>query len=356
MKIYGPRNFGKTSLVKNILAPKWESENRDNRIILYADFYSVESLENISIELTKGFNKAISAKKNLFDKGMNWVKSLKNIRPVWQPSTTGDGIGDFSIRTEHNNEIVDFEILFENINNLSCNKKNKKKGLEFLIILDEFQEIAKIKRAEAKLRNALQNLASNIPVIILGSKQHLLSQVFDRPKAPFYSWGYTIELHPIDYEQYNNYLNERFTQINQSIDLETSTYLQNKLNRIPEAINRFCDFIARDSLIANISKEIVDLKIQEFIDKSRSLYENNYTQFNKNPRKVLLALAKARVVSAVTGQKFLKEVPSVSKTGVSDIVKTLLDDSVISRDISSDGEFLYRISDPFLREFLIRYK
>ncbi|MBF0299359.1 MAG: hypothetical protein HQK51_11600 [Oligoflexia bacterium] len=351
VKIFAPRNFGKTSLIKNILAKKWEKENPEHRVILYADFYSIENLENISLELTKSFNLSFSNKKSFFDKGMEWTKMLKNIRPVWQPSSNGEGIGEFSIRTEQNHDIVDFEILFENINRLQKNKQ-----MEFLVILDEFQEIAKIKRAEAKLRNALQNLSNKIPVVILGSKQHLLSKIFDNPKAPFYSWGFTLELHPIDYEQYTTYLNQRFKEASKHIDLKNSQYIQDKLNRIPESINRFCDFLARDPLVKIINKTVIDDKIKEFIDRSRSIYEENLIQFKKNPKKVLLALTKVGEITAITGQNFLKEIPDVSKTGVSDIMKNFLDDSVVSRKINQDGSFSYKIVDPFMREFLLRYK
>ncbi|MBF0361283.1 MAG: hypothetical protein HQK49_09740 [Oligoflexia bacterium] len=351
VKIFGPRNFGKTSLIKNIIAKKWEKENYSKRVVIYTDLFSVDTIDDISSELTKSFNMAFSNKKSFFDKGMEWAKSLKNIRPVWQPATSGDGIGEFSIKTEKNDDVVDFEIIFENINRLHKNKK-----MEFLIVLDEFQEIAKIKRAEAKLRNALQNLSSKIPVVILGSKQHLLSKIFDKPKAPFYSWGFALEIHPIEYEQYTNYLNQRFKQVNQHINSPNSQYLQDKLNRIPESINRFCDFIARDTSIRTIDQKIIDSKIKEFIDKSRSIYENNFIQFKKNPKKVLLALAKTGEVVAITGKNFLREIPDVSKTGVSDIIQNFLDNSIVSRQLNQSEEFSYRIADPFMREFLLRYK
>ncbi|MBF0205316.1 MAG: hypothetical protein HQK53_00360 [Oligoflexia bacterium] len=351
VKVFGPRNFGKTSMVKNIIARKWEAEKHKIRAVIYVDFFSIESIDNISFELTKAFGQALSNKKNLFEQGMDWVKKLKNVRPVWQPATSGDGLGEFSIRTENNEAVVDFELIFKNIHRLQKNKK-----IEFLIIMDEFQEIAKIKGAEAKMRGALQEFSCNIPVVILGSKQHILSEIFDRPQAPFYSWGITLEMKYISYQHYHNYINKRFLLAKKKIDETNARYLQDKLNRIPEAINRLCDFIARNSKSTEINGTIIDNQMKEFIDRSRSIYEENFARFRSNHRKVLLAFAKLGTVTGVSGQDFLKEVPQVSKSGVTEIVRKLLDDSIISRNSNDKGEWQYQIADPFMREYLINYK
>jgi hypothetical protein len=62
-------------------------------------------------------------------------------------------------------------------------------NIPILLILDEFQDIAGIKEAEALFRNSLQNLNFKIPIVILESKQHLLTKIFARPTALFFNWG-----------------------------------------------------------------------------------------------------------------------------------------------------------------------
>ncbi len=353
VKLFAPRNFGKTSLIKNIIAKNWEGENESKRMVIYADFYSVESLDSISLELTKAFSQAISRKKNFFDKGLDWFKSLKHIRPTWQPPTSSDSFGEFSIRTENNGAVVNFEIIFENIYNLHKNNK-----MEFLIVMDEFQEVGKIPQACAKLRGALQNFDTQIPIVFLGSKQHLLQEIFNRPKAPFYSWGYSVELHPIPYEEYHSYITTRLARVKKSIELEEAKFLQDKMHRIPEAINRLCDFLARDSDITKITKDDVKKGLLTFVDRSRSIYEEVFASFNHNERHVLLAMAKLGTVENITGKTFLIEVPMISKTTVSDITKRFLNDSVITKTIDEKKKvsLSYQITDPFLEAFLLQYK
>ena len=346
VKIFGPRNFGKTSLVKNIVADKWVKADANHRAIIYADFYSVLSLHDISLELTKAFNHALAGKKSLFDKGLDWIKTLKQLRPVWSPSLDGDGVGEFSIKTESNSSVIDFELIFQNVNELQRAGK-----MNFLIILDEFQEISKIKAAEARLRNALQCFTINIPVVILGSKQHLLNQIFNRPKSPFYSWGITMEIEAIPYQQYCSYMNQRFVLAQKKIGPEISHYLQDKMNRIPESINRLCDIIARELETSVIDIPAINCAIKILIDQSRSLYEIQFASLNINQRKVVIALAQVGKITSITGVVFLQKTNGVSKSGVAEIVKKLLDESVISR---VQGE--YCLTDPLFREYVIQHK
>ncbi|GEM_PF-922811 len=353
VKIFGPRNFGKTSLIKNIVSKKWESQNLDNRVVVYMDFYSIESMDQLSQELTFSFSKALAQKKSLFSKGFDILKSLKNIRPTWEPSLSGDSLGELSLKSEKNEPILSPKVIFENMDLLQ--QQNR---FEFLVILDEFQEIKKIQRAEAILRGVLQDLKSSIPVVILGSKQHILNDIFNKPRAPFYSWGNSIEIGFIEYEKYHEYIMERFKFKGVAISLDVSIYLQNKMNRIPESINRLCDYILKVKQNQNktIKKTDVDNILKDFISQSRSVYEEIYSRYNANARKVLIAFANFESVKEVTGKEFLARLSDLSKTGVSAIFKKLLDDSTLSYFINSVGEKEYSITDPFLKEFLKQYK
>jgi hypothetical protein len=350
LKVFGPRNFGKTSLVKNICAKEWEAQDKNKRYIIYADFYSSNTLEDISEEILKSFYRSINSKKKILEKSFEWIKGLKNLRPTWSISTSssGEGIGEFSFKMTNENTAPDFEEILELINDLSL-----KQNINFLLIFDEFQEIHKIKKAEAKLRGKLQEISSKNPVIILGSKQHLLNQIFQRPKAPFYQWGATIEMGPIQYESYNDYINERFILFDKSISLSESIYLQDKVNRIPESINKLCDFILKHSERKNISQDIIDEMMLKYIDYSRSVFESVYNAFNKNQRSVLLAFARAGEVEKLSGKIFLQYLPHISKTGVLLIINHLIEDSVISH--CQDGKS-FSITDPFFKLFLEKYK
>jgi len=350
IKLYGPRNFGKTSLARNIIAKDWESINPVKRVILYADFYSVTSLEDLSQEFTQSFNLAITSKQSILEKSFDWLKVLTKVRPVWVPSLTSDS-GEFSITTENAERIVDFRIILENIHELQKNSK-----FEFLIILDEFQEIHQVKRAEALLRGALQSFSIRIPIIILGSKQHLLISIFENPKAPFYSWGRTVEFHPIAYEIYHQYIEERFLHVKKTHSLQVSEYLQNKLHRIPESINRLCDYLAKNESEHEITKEIIDRNIEEFVDQSRSIYEQLYSTFNTTERRIVEVISQKEFTTELLGKKFIAEVGNISKTTLSNHISQLLNRSILSQGITDESKKSYWVTDPLFSYFLKRFK
>jgi hypothetical protein len=351
VKLYGPRNFGKTSLAKNIIAQNWLLKNIDKRVIIYADFFSIDNLDDISQEMTRAFNHGINAKKNLMEKGIEWMSSLKKLRPTWVPPTDSNSFGEFSVTSEKLETIIDFQIIFENINELQV--KNK---FEFLIILDEFQEINKIKKAEAQLRGALQLFTLKIPVIILGSKHHLLSNIFEKPKAPFYSWGHTIEFHPIAYQEFYKYMEIRFNKFNKSLAPEASVYLQDHLNRIPESMNRFCDYLSHEDQIKKISFKEIDQGMKDFVDKSRGTYEYLFSSFSTTEKKIIRLIAKKNRAHSLLGNDFLKELDGVPKSTVAGLVTKLLNDSIISQNFSDKSEKNYWITDPFFSYYLKVFK
>ena len=349
IKIFGKRNYGKTSLVKNVIAKRWTKSSEDH-LVLYVDFYSVTSLDNISFEMSKAFNKVFSMKRNLLEKGVDWFKYLKNIKPIYDFSTDGSSMGQLSFKSSLDKKIVDFDEVIENIGILF--KKNR---FKFLVVFDEFQEIAKVQQAEAKFRDALQNLPTTIPVIIMGSKFHILNEIFNKLKAPFHSWGVTVEFSEIDYQDYHEYIMERFEKVHINLSFEDSKYLQDLLSRNPEAINKFCDFIAICREGESFDKALINSSMMAYLENTSSIFSEMYASFSESEKKVLNALAIKHCEKNILGVDFIESVGGVSKTGIKKIVERLLDHSVLTRTELS-GELCYSITDPLLQLFIKYFK
>lgn len=351
IRLYGRRNFGKTSIVKNVVAKRWAGDN-SKRVVIYIDFLSIETLDDLSAEFTKSFNFAMSKRRGLVEMGVEWFKVLTRVRPTWSPPTSSESFGEFSLKTESGQSVVSFQVVLENIANLQL-----KKNFEFLIIMDEFQEISKIGKAEAQLRDSLQKLSSDIPVVILGSKQHLLANIFNRPKAPFFSWGLTLELKPIPYEEYHEYISKRLGLAGKTISLKVSQKIQNLLNRIPESVNRFCDFLADQESLKVIQLEDVDSYLEQFLELTVSVYSTQFAAFTFRERLILRALAAREYTARVLSSDFLSEVGGISKSGVEKIVGRLMDDATIYRDcVPGSDEEGYFLADPLLRLYIVKYK
>ena len=351
VKLFAPRNFGKTSLIRNIVARKWEEANKENRVVVYADLFSVRTLEEISAEITKAFNVAITRKKGILAKGADFFTQLTKVRPVLSPPTDADSLGEFSIRTLQDSPVVDFEIVFENVNSLSRMGK-----YSFLVILDEFQEIKRVSRAEAKLREALQKLDPSISVVVMGSKHHLLKQIFETHNAPFANWGKTIELGFIPPAQYTSYANDKLRTTNCYLEDDASEFLQNTLLHIPEAMNRFCDFLSEKSPRGAIKRSQILTELDAFVDSSRSLYSSHYADFSPHERRIIRALAVLGNVVNISGKEFLSMVTGTSKSGTVAIVDKLLDKGIVYRDANALGQQEHHLADPFFKRFVEKHQ
>ena len=355
VKIYGRRNFGKTSLVTRAVAEDWHNDTSGagRRVVVYVDLYSVRSLDDISREFTKAFNLAMSRERSLWERGVEWMKVLKKVRPIWQPPVSSDeGAGSFSLTTEDGGLVVDFELVLENIAALA-----EAGNFEFLLILDEFQEVGRVERATAKLRGALQTFPGNLPVIIMGSRYHLLQKIFLEPREPFHGWGQTVEFGPIDYASFHEYMNVRFGKFGKTIDLTTSRFLQDLMDREPEAINRLCSAIALDETLHQvISREMVTGKLDELLESSRSIYSERFAQYTKLERRVLEGFAREGAVRKPTGKDFVRKMRDTGASSIQAVVERFLDNGVIYREQDDDGKNVLRLSDPLFALYLKQYK
>jgi hypothetical protein len=352
VRLIGPRNFGKTSIIKNVVADEWlKAKSKIPHLFIYADLYAVRSEIDFSLCMTKAFNDAMSSHLSAFGRGVNILKGLKQLRPTWTPSSDGTNLGTFSVTTMTSGEkVIPFELLFENIATMQ-----REERFNILLALDEFQEISHIKGLEGKLRNCLQMLDSRLPVVALGSKQHLLTEIFESPRKPFYKWGFSVELHPIDYAEYYQYMNSRFATRSKEISLETSKYLQDRMKRVPESINRLCEHLLTSHTGQLITDDTVDLGVRAITEESQSIFSHVFANFSPKERSVLVAVAKLGAVVEPTGRQTLASMPNISKSQVPILFRKILDSGTLSTRTGTEGKTEYFIEDAFLEDYIKRF-
>ena len=341
--VYGKRNTGKTSLVRNSVIPAWIKKNPSG-LYLYSDFMGVKSLEHVSERLTVSFNESCTRAFNFKTKFKTFLKQISGIRPVIVIGN--DGRPSLSFTTESGDRTLDLREIFSQLDDMY------RKGLRILIVIDEFQDIALVPQAEGLLRNSFQQLSPEIPVILMGSKQHMLTDVFSRQNAPFAGWGSSVEFSDIPFDEYHSYMNERFAACEISIEQDVSVYLQELLLRCPEAINRLCAHMTFlwGGKKKSIIKRDVDIALDDILSARRSEPEKYLSLFSVNEQKVITGIAKKRKVANPSGRDFVSET-GVSMSGIRKIILKLENEAVIHR--GDDGIVL---SDPLLMHHIIRYR
>jgi len=333
--LFGRKNTGKTSLVESFVIPQWLKKNKSG-LYVQVDLYGVRSLTHISQRIALGFSEGFSRAFKAKSAFQSLIKLIASLRP--RMTLDNDGISRIELSTSEGKP-PHFKDIFQKINEIHLN------DIPALIVMDEFQDIAGIDEAEGLLRDSLQRLAATIPVIILGSKKHLLSKVFSVPKAPLYNWGESVEITPIEYLEYTAFMKERGL----NIDLDVSTYLQDCMKRIPEPINIVCYNLLKKAGVKKVSLKMVDGNINEIVQNRRGRPQEFLSTLTYSQARFLEVLGKHGVIKKITAKQVQREA-RLTSPGILKIVVRFEDMGIIYK-----GDKGYEIADPFLELHLRRY-
>ncbi len=338
--VYAPRNCGKTSLVRNVVIDDFRRRHRKG-FVLFADLLGVRSAESLVARLAASLERSFEASfpvRNLLENARRFLSSLRPEVSL-DPET---GSPSLSLRPGDAQPRRSLTALWEHIGRI-CSQ------VPSLVVLDEFQDVAFVEEGPALMRASLEALGG-VPVILLGSKRHMLAQLFARPQAPLAGWGSDIEFRPIPYEAYHAYIAERFRQRRLRIAAAEARTLQDMMQRVPEAINRLCQQIMDSHREITVTAAEIHAAVRKLVESREGRFEAYLARFPATDQRVLRALAVAGRVDRPHSKAFLAATGLSNRTaGLS--VRRLLDDGVVERHESG-----YRLGDPLLRIHLLRYR
>ena len=340
MVVYGPRNYGKTSVIRNVIIEEFR-RTRERRFVLFADLLGVRSMQSLSLRVSTGLQRSFAASfpvKSLLESAGRFLGAL---RPeiALDPQT---GSPSLSLHADNPGSGRSLDALWEQIAGITAE-------VESLIVLDEFQDVALVDEAPAQLRTGLESLGE-VPILLLGSKRHMLADLFAAPGAPLSAWGTDLEFRPIPHHDYHEYMQERFRPRRLTISREVATGLQDDMQRVPEAVNRLCAQLLELYEATEIDHAKVQAALARLLDNRESRFASYLSSFSGTDENTLTEIARRERVEHPQSKSFLASVRLSNRT-VALSIKRLWDRGVIEHDGDS-----YRIADPLLAAYLRRYR
>lgn len=335
--LYAQRNYGKTSLVKNVLIEDFRTNNKKS-FIFFVDLMGVKGESSITARLRHSLEHSIRESfpiKKIATSVGSFFTNLKATISI--DAATGIPAVKIESTTQDQKNITIGDI-FQTIGNIG-------REIPTLIVLDEFQDIALVPEAESLFRDAFQQLPS-IPIIILGSKKHLLKNIFTLPDSPLANFGRDVVINQIDYDKYHTYINERFTNKGLTISFDNSKYLQDLMQRQPEAINLLCYEIFQENKNTEVDKQTILKAIQLIIDQRSKRFEVMLSSLSKAEEKVLTGIAKEFKIYQPQSKKFTSRLNLTARTVKANIDK-LMNSGIL--DIEEEQFYIY---DPLLALYL----
>jgi len=335
--LFAPRRFGKTSLVFRAI----EELEKKGFICIYFDFMPIYSRESF----IESYSKAIISKQDNIQKAVKaFAKFVKSIRP--KLVFTQSGNAEFSMDFTENkvNEKTLGEIL-DLPENMTVS------GRRSIVILDEFQEINKLngENFENLFRSKIQR-HKNVNYLFLGSRTHLLNDMFNNKARAFYNAAMLMQISQLPQKETVDFITRRFASSNINIERATALFLIEQAGHIPYYIQLLAaevwQQVVESELI--IDKELIVMCAEKIVDLKNDYYYELYDRLTNYQKKLLKALVISgeNVFSADYAKKFRLSAASTTQKAIIGLIES----GIIEK---TEGQ--YFISDPFLKQFLTRY-
>jgi AAA+ ATPase superfamily predicted ATPase len=335
--IFSPRRYGKTSLIKQVL----RKVKAKGILTFYIDLYPAINKRKF-IEIYAG---AISS--GIPGGVRQVVKKIKEYLPRIIPKLVME------------EQSVHFEFEFDRISNISphiddllvaAKKVADQKKKTAVVVFDEFQEIANFDddEIERKMRSVFQN-HRNVSYIFMGSKTHLMRDIFNNPNRPFYKSGKHFPLDKIDSKELSLFAKKKFSDQAIAIGNNELNNILNNTECHPYYFQMLCHVlweICMDSRM--ITEADIDEAFNILISRESSVYVAIWEELTIKQKNLMVALAKEEYPE-VFSKKFLETYGLGPSSSIQKALKKLLNKELVRQENGS-----YVIYDLFFRKWIRR--
>lgn len=335
--LYSPRRYGKTSLIMNVI----DDLKNKNFTCIYIDLMKIFSRESFIENYTRAILSQQSYAKTVIEK---FVKFVRGIRPI----IIFDEQGRVNFSLDYlGNKILDRTL--EDIIDLPS--KYASKNNRYIIVMDEFQDITKLngENFEKLLRSKIQ-MHEYVNYIFMGSRTHILMDMFNNKNRPFYNSAYAMNLGKLPEAETIQFIIERFRSTKLIINEEVAALIIEKANNIPYYIQFLASEVWQYAIgnYKKIQKEFVEFCFERIIELKSDYYYELYDKLSLYQKKLIYALARENqnIFSAEYAKKYRLSVPSTTQKAL----KSLIEQGIIEKEENS-----YLFDDPFFREFILRF-
>lgn len=334
--LISPRRWGKTSLVQKVC----RLTQSDKLKIVYLDIFSCRSDGDFYNAFAAAVLKQTSSKWD------EWVENAKLFLSRISPriSLGPDPMSDFSISLELNPKSDDIDEILQ-----LPEKIAQKKGINIVVCIDEFQQIAEFKDSKTfqkRLRSVWQ-LQKSVSYCLFGSKMHLMNELFEKKSLPFYKFGDAVYLPKISTSDWVEYICGRFEATGKHISKELA-------EKICRTVDNHSSYVQQLAWLVWIqTKEVAtdqnfEDAFQDIVDQNTPLFEKQTESLTTYQMNFLRAIVNG-VHKEFTTQEVLQKYQLGSSANVSTVKRAL-----IKKELIETEKQQVIIPDPVMRIWLKR--
>ena len=334
--LISPRRWGKTSLVQKVC----RLTQSDKLKIVYLDIFSCRSDGDFYNAFAAAVLKQTSSKWD------EWVENAKLFLSRISPriSLGPDPMSDFSISLELNPKSDDIDEILQ-----LPEKIAQKKGINIVVCIDEFQQIAEFKDSKTfqkRLRSVWQ-LQKSVSYCLFGSKMHLMNELFEKRNLPFYKFGDAVYLPKISTSDWVEYICGRFEATGKHISEELAEKICRTVDNHSSYVQQLAWLIWIQTKEVATDQNFEDA-FQDIVDQNTPLFEKQTESLTTYQMNFLRAIVNG-VHKEFTTQEVLQKYQLGSSANVSTVKRAL-----IKKELIETEKQQVIIPDPVMRIWLKR--
>ena len=323
--LISPRRMGKTSLIKKVIS---EMDSPEIKVV-YMDIYDCRSEYDFYNRFAETMMKSTG---NQLEQVMENIKRFL-VRVSPKLSFSPEPNSEFSVSLG----ITPKDYSPEEILDLP-ERIAKEQGIKIVVCIDEFQQIGEFADSlivQKRLRGVWQH-HQHVSYCFFGSKKHLMENIFQSRRLPFYQFGEMLHLKCIPTEYWVPFICSRFEKYGKKISEEYAA-------RICHTVKNYSSYVQQ--LAWNVMAETeIEVNEESFTEGFNALLEQNSSLFIQQTEGLttyqlnFIRLLCNGIHSGFNTQSVVELYSLGSKSNVDRIKKCLIDRELIT--IEKEGVFL----------------
>lgn len=334
--LISPRRMGKTSLVKKV---KEIMDSKDrlaqdggnsltggvsmNIKVVYMDIYDCRDESDFYDRFATHILKSLSTKvEQVVDAAKDFLGRLAPKISI-SPDMATEYAFSLGLKPQKNDA--------EYILNLP-ERIGQRRGIHIVVCIDEFQQIGEMPSSlllQRRIRSVWQH-QQHVSYCFLGSKKHMMENLFSNKRMPFYQFGDMLYLGKISTSDWVSYIQSRFVLSGKSISAEMASLLCQKVDNQSSYVQQLAWNVLLETEKETKMQDI-DNGMSALIAQNSALFMQQIEGMTSYQLNFIKALC-AGVQTGFSSKKVLETYDLGSKSNITRIRKSLIEKELVDVD------------------------
>jgi uncharacterized protein len=337
--VFAPRRIGKSSLVGAAMTELVAADV----LVADVDLWKIPNKEKLAEALAAAiYGDIATTLDRAIERALAPFRGLRITPTISIDPETGAVNFRFSAESSQSDIDATLERLLELPAELAAER-----GRSAVLVIDEFQDIARIDKGLTRVMRSVFQQQPEVGHIYLGSKRHLMEQIFNDPNEPFWRSAKQMELGPIPSGPFGEFITKRFSDTGKQIDAQIVRRVLEKTGGHPYATQRFCyEIWQRTDPGETATDAELGLAFEAVLIGEDGYLTLTWEDSSKSQQLLLAALAKEPGRPLRKGYRSRHQLPAA--TNMQRAIQGLSQRELIAKD--EDGSI--RIAEPFFAEWI----